>query len=371
MASLRGAPLLAALGMVLGTLVVTGSGGAVPNTGAVVAVPRPYAVNAWRPNTDNLIAAQGTITIDGIPVTGARVKVDGYVLPSPTDAQGRFVYLADGTRIARHVVSVVGASQARAAATPLTGSQASALLAKRAAITIAYPVRDLRVTRDAAGRPVVAGRIAHTAGAAPAAVSLYSYELTGTVTDANGRPVVGARVSTRTLGRDYWTLSVPTDAQGRYSSLFTASDASGDNPVPFTVRVAKGDLVYQFLSKEVVEFQLLRSAKLDLRLPPRGYPMLLPLPRSYPGAIYEGIVFGVARGDVPVRPVSVTWPDAGGRFRMVLPRSLAGGRLSLWEGKSHLFSHATARPGGAIDLRDWPAVLAPAVPRDLARVTLR
>jgi hypothetical protein len=191
------------------------------------------------------------------------------------------------------------------------------------------------------------------------------------VTDANGKPVAGARVSTRTLGRDYWTLSIPTDAQGRYSSLFTASDASGDSPVPFTVRVARGNLVYQFLSQEVVEFQRLRSARMDIRLPPRGYPMLLPLPSSYPGAIYEGIVVGVAQGAVPVRPVSVTWPDANGRFRMVLPASLAGRTLSLWEGKLDLFSHAPAQPGGTIDLRDWPRTLTPETPRDLARVTLR
>jgi hypothetical protein len=109
---------------------------------------------------------------------------------------------------------------------------------------------------------------------------------------------------------------------------------------------------------------------MDLRLPPRGYAMVLPLPRSYPGAIYEGIVVGVAQGDVPVRAVSVTWPDAVGRFRLVLPRSLAGRKVSLWEAKLDLFSRAAAKPGGAIDLRDWPRALAPDAPRDLARVTL-
>jgi hypothetical protein len=349
----RRARLFAAFALV-GAFALTGSGGAARNTAAVIAVPRPYTVAAWRAAGDNLVAAQGTITIGGSPMRGARVKVDGYVLPAPTDAQGRFTYLVDGTRMARHVVSIVSS-------VPTSG----------AAITVAYPLVDLRVSRDSSGRPVVIGRIAHAPGAAPAATSLYSYELTGTVTDADGKPVVGARVSTRTLGRDYWTLSSPTDAQGRYDSLFTASDASGNNPVPFTVRIARGDLVYQFLPQEVVQFQRLRSARLDLRLPPRGYAMLLPLPRSYRGAIYEGIVVGAAQGGVPVRPVSVTWPDADGRFRMVLPRSLAGRTVSLWEAKLDLFSRAQAKPGGTIDLRDWPRVLAHDAPRDLARVTLR
>lgn len=110
---------------------------------------------------------------------------------------------------------------------------------------------------------------------------------------------------------------------------------------------------------------------MDLRLPPRGYPMLLPLPHSYPGAIYEGVAVGAAQADLPIRPVNITWPDASGRFRILLPSSLAGRTLSLWEAKLDLFSKTPAKAGGTIDLRDWPKTLAPDTPRDLARVTLR
>src|SRR5205823_6574974 len=131
--------------------------------------------------------------------------------------------------------------------------------------------------------------------------------------------VVGARVSTRTLDRDFWTVSSLTDAAGRYSSLFTASSEFGGNPVPFSIRVAKGDRVYEFLPDENVVFQRLQSARMDIHLPPRGYPLALPLPASYPGAVYEGIVVGAAADGKPVRPLSATWPDAGGRFRLVLP----------------------------------------------------
>ena len=359
----------AVAGVLLAGTVVARSAGTKPV--AAIATPAPYAVKNWDPGTDNLIAAGGTITLGGSPVSGVRVRVGGYAVPAPTDTAGRFVYLVDATRLARHAVSVVDTTHARARGVALTKDEQAALSARRAAITVAYPIRELNVAHDGAGRFVVEGRLGSATGPSPLAVSVYSYELTGKVTDANGKPVVGARVSTRTVDRDYWTVSSPTDADGRYSSLFTASDEAGHNPVPFTVRIAKGDLVYQFLPEELVQFQLLRSARMDLRLPPRGYPMLLPRPRSYPGALYEGVVVGVAQADTPVRPASITWPDTSGRFRIVLPHSLAGKTLSLWEAKLDLFSKAPAKPGGTIDLRDWPKELALDEPRDLARVTLR
>src|SRR6266446_3435842 len=116
MASRKHAVLFAGLALV-GASAVTGSGGAAQNTRAVIAVPRPYTVAAWRPETDNLVAARGTITSGGTPMPGVRVTVDGYVLPRPTDAQGHFTYLVDGTRMARHVVSVPSVPAAHAAIT--------------------------------------------------------------------------------------------------------------------------------------------------------------------------------------------------------------------------------------------------------------
>jgi hypothetical protein len=237
------------------------------------------------------------------------------------------------------------------------------------AITVAYPIRGLTVSRIGGGRTMVTGRVGYSDGSAPPTVSLYSYELTGTVTGSGGKPVVDARVSTRTIDRDYWTVSTPTDSRGRFSSLFTASDESGHNPVPITVRVALGDLVFQFLPQEYVRFTALRSARLDIHLPPRGYPMALPRPTSYGGAIYQGLVVGVSRGANVVRPLRVTWPDARGRFTIVLPRAANGPGLSLWEGSLTLFSRQPAKPGGPVDRQDWPRALAPDLPRDLARIS--
>lgn len=353
---------------------VAGSAAAGRNAEQRVAIVAPptYAVKAWNANSDNLVRSQGTIEIGGAPVSGVRVRVDQYAVANPTDARGHFTYLVDETLLGRHVVAITDVANARVGGQPLTKTQQSELLAERAAINVAYAVRDLKVAHDAAGHPVVSGRLANGADGPPPAVGLLTYQLSGTVTDADGKPVEGAQVSTRTQDRDYWTVSTDTDSKGHYTSLFTASDETSNDPVPFTVRVSKGNLVYQFLSQEFVYFKRLESARLDIRLPPRNFAMALPRPTSYLGAVYTGVAVGVtaAGGDV-VKPVAVTWPDKTGHFQITLPQRLAGKTVSIWEGKLNLFSRSEAKPGGAIDLLSWPSTLPREAPRNLLAIQLR
>ena len=354
-----------------GVLQSATAGGTLESRAATIVAPPAMPLRVWSAATDNLVPEQGTVTVGGKPVSGVHVRVDNYDVPGVTDTNGHFVYLVDGTLLARHVVTVSDATTGKVGGSALSSSEQSTLAASTASIDVVYSVRDLKASRNGAGQPVVSGQLARADGGAPPVVGLLTYELKGTVTDSGGKPVAGAQVSTRTLDRDYWTVSTVTDAQGRYSSLFTASAEAPGNPVPFTVRVSQGDVVYQFLSQEFVNFQRLQSATMDIRLPPAGYAMALPLPRSFPGALYSGIVVGVTNGVAPVHPVSATWLDSSGRFTITLPKRLAGQPVSIWEAKLNLFSAVEAKPGGAIDLQDWPVTLPPDAPRDLATVTLK
>ena len=371
----RPRPTLSALALgvlVLACLSLVSGGAGTPAALRVTIVPPAVvALRSWTPATANTVPVQGTIELNGRPISGVRVRVDDYVIPSPTDAAGRFTYLVDDTLLQRHIVSVADAGEASVGGRALTAAQRSALAAAPSAITVAYPITNVHVSRDDAGDPVVTGRIADASGVPPPHVSLETYSLSGTVTDSDGKPVEGAIVSTRTVDRDYWTVSTTTDSRGRFTSLFTASDEEGHNPVPITVRVAVGDDTYQFLPAEYVYFRALESAVMNVQLPPEGYAMALPLPKSYPGAIYTGTVVGAtSSGRKVIRPVKATWIDAKGDFSLTLPRSYAGKTVSLWEGELDLFSTEPATSGGPIDLRDWPRVLGSTIPRDLEKVKL-
>ena len=246
------------------------------------------------------------------------MRVGDFDVPSPTNANGQFVYLVDHTLLGRHVVTVTDTTGGTIGRAPLTDGQRTALKTLQASIDVIYAVRDIAVSRTAGGDPVITGRLVDASGTGPPAPGLLTYQLTGTVTDASGKPVTGAQVSTRTLDRDYWTISTPTDANGRYSSLFTASSESQADPVPFTVRVSMGNTVYQFLPQEFVFFDRLESATMDLRLPPTGYAMAIPRPVSYPGAVYTGIVAGARAREHPCTP---RLDHLAGSFRPVRDRA--------------------------------------------------
>ena len=234
--------------------------------GTSVSVPPPLALTPWSVTSDNVTAVPLTVTATGAPVAGVQLRVDGFAL-APTDSAGphRLHRGLDPPRASRR-------NRGRAGD----------------AITVAVPDQraSLRLrARDSAGNPTVSGRISYADGTAPPVVSRYSYELTGNRHRRNGHPVADARVSTRTVDRDYWTVSGPTDAQGRYSSLFTASSERRRRPRPLHGPRLEGRLVYEFLSEEVVDVPTAcRAPGWTSGLPPHGYPMALPLPLSYPGA---------------------------------------------------------------------------------------
>ena len=88
------------------------------------------------------------------------------------------------------------------------------------------------------------------------------------------------------------------------------------------------------------------------------------------GAVYQGLLVGVVGKGRPITPVSATWPDANGRFQIVLPSSARGLTVKFWETDRQFFSTATAKPGEAVDPAVYPKSLPADAPRGILTVTL-
>lgn len=339
--------------------------------GARISTGGPIAVRAWLPSGDNTETANGRLLVGGRPVSGARIAVDRFVLKQPTGADGRFSAPIDVTVVRRHIVKVADLSRARVSGRALTSSERAAARAATGGFSVAYRVNELKASSGRNGNVVITGRIATRGGFAPAGVSLFTYRLSGRITGADGKPVAGATVVTRTVDRDFWTFSEPSDADGNYTSFFAASDKSQDDPVPLSVQVALGPVSYSSGLIPTVKFKRLRSARMDVQLPARvGAVLPLPTSTSYAGAVYQGLLVGASVNGRVVKPVAAQWPDAKGRFRLVLPSSARGRTVRLWQSSFQAFATFPAKPGGAVDLKTWPKGLSPRVSTGTANVRL-
>ena len=343
------------------------------------------------------------------------------MLPRATDSDGRFVSPVDSTLARRHPVTVVDVSRARVGGRALTDAEQRAVRGATGGISVAYRLSGVTVS-ERNGNVVVSGRATRADGAAVPTVILLSYRLSGRITDSAGNPIRGATVVTRSNDRDFWTFSEPSDANGRYNGFFPASDKSGNDPVEFAVQIAYGRTSYTTGARNP-SFKRLSSATMDVRLPASGIAAPLPTTTAVPGAIYRGLLVGVSGRNGLVKPISATWPDARGRFTIVLPaehegadapvlaervpdlhdRGRPGAARSSWPGRrcSRLASRATpascgsrarrsgargsalrsrgarhaspvqsspVAPGDKADLGSWPSALSPRVSRDVGFV---
>jgi PQQ-dependent dehydrogenase (methanol/ethanol family) len=328
----------------------------------------PVALKLWQADSSNEATVGGHVFLGGRPVAGARVSVDRYVLPQPTGQNGGFQGVVDATLAQRHPIHVVDASHATVGGHALSAAQQRALRNASSGFSVGYRIVDARAKVQKNGTVLVTGRAVRADGVAAPPVVQLSYRLEGTITDASGKPVSGATVVTRTTDRDFWTFSLPSNAQGHYVSFFTASDEAGDSPVPLSVQVASGRTNYSAGPVATIDFKPDSSSRLDLKLPASGAGLALPTPSAEAGAFFRGLLIGVRSPAGVVKPLSGRWPDAQGRFSLVLPKLKQGTPLTFWENDSVVFSQSGAKPGGPVASNAWPAALTQRVTTGIDRI---
>lgn len=341
-----------------------------PGTRTAIVAPSLVVVREWKLGPSaNLLPALGCLVADGRPVEGARVRVNNYLLPEATDENGGFHFPLDVTRPQRALARVADVSEARVDGDALSEEAQRELMRATGALIVRFKLSEVEAERNGDGSIRVSGRASYDDGSPPAAVVLYAYELTGRVVGRDGQPLEGAIVATSSLDLEIWSFSPPSGPDGRYRSFFLPS---GDDPdrVGFLLRVAVGDDIWELPPNDVVFFEHLKSAQLDVQVPPPGFALTPDRPRSVEGAVFEGLLVGVTADGEPVAPISARWADADGRFEFVLPAEAAGKTVSFWQSRLRAFSRTEAQPGGEVDVLYWPSSLPDDAPRDLDALEL-
>jgi hypothetical protein len=339
-----------------------------PTEGAAIVASSLEVVREWKLDNSNLFPALGCLVTDGKPVEGARIRVNNYLVPQATDQNGGFYFPLDITRPQRAIARVADASEAQIDGAAASEAERRELEGATGSLAVRYKLSEL------AAEPVeegirVTGRASYDDGSPPGPVVLYAYQLSGNVVDENGDPLEGAIVSTRSIDLELWSFSSPSAADGTYRSFFLPSGDEVDK-VGFTMRVALGDDTWEVAPDQVVFFDKLQSATLDLQVPPAGFPLVPDTPRAVPGAVFEGLLVGVTVDGDPVTPLSARWGDAEGRFEIVLPSTVAGKTVRFWQSRLRAFSRTEATPGGEVDIGYWPATVPEDAPRELDELEL-
>jgi hypothetical protein len=336
--------------------------------GAAILASSLEVVREWKLDNTNLFPALGCLLLDGEPVEGARIRVNNYLVPRATDENGGFYFPLDITRPQRATARVADASEAQVDGAAASEDEQRELEGATGSLAVRFRLSEVEAERVPEGIRVT-GRASYDDGSPPAAVVLYAYQLTGNIVDQEGEPLGGAIISTRSIDLELWSFSSPSEPDGTYRSFFLPSGDEVDK-VGFTMRVAVGDDTWEMAPDQVVFFDKLKSATLELQIPPPGFPLVPDTPRAVPGAVFEGLLVGVTVDGEPVKPVSARWPDPEGRFEMVLPSNVAGKTVRFWQSRLRAFSRTEASPGGEVDVDYWPASIPEDAPRDLDTLEL-
>jgi hypothetical protein len=326
-------------------------------------------VQPWQANSSNVQSVTARVLWNNTPVVGAHVVVGLYPVRRATDKTGSFSYDLDDTVAGRHVIRVSSLAHATINGKRLTAGQRKSINRATGGFTSAFGISGLHARVRKNGSVLVTGKATDSAHNGPPGVHLLTYVLSGRITDAQGNPVKGAIVVTRTLDRQYWTRSNPTNAQGYYSSFFPASDQTSADPVPISVGVALGNISYGGALGTNINFARLQSSVLNIQLG-NGTSYTISPPDPYVSSIQAGLTVGVTIGDKVVKPLSARWPKRNGDFSLVLPSSVRGHTVSFFENQVQVPSRFAASPGGAMDMKSYKGFIGPTVPRNLAPLAI-
>ena len=339
-----------------------------PSRAARILTEGPLELQGWRANSSNTPAATGRLLLRGRAVAGARIKVDAYVVRQPTGDDGRFRYPIDITIARRHIISVVGAARATVGRPPPERRRAA-----RAARCEGRVHRRIPGSGPPRPRPAERDRPRHRtrnlrrrrAGSSrrPLHVSAprHRHQRAGPPGCRRGRYHAHARPR----------LLDDVDAHGRTGTLCLVLHGCRQNPRrPCSDELPAGRRRH-FLRDGGGPQPAVRTT------PQRGHgrpACRQAAPRSpsgdtvVRGSDLPGLLVGASAGGRVIRPLSARWPDQRGRFALVLPRSVRGRTIRLWQNQRTFFSRFPAQPGGPVDLRAWPRGLTQRVPQDLDAV---
>ncbi len=324
-------------------------------------------IQVWDGTTVNRFQIDGALSLGGKPVAGAKLKANQFTLPAVTGADGKFSVRRDQTVLDQTVLTVKDASKATVGGAAATNAEIDALAAASFSIETAFTVKldqGKPALKPGAKNVTLTGTVTFANGTPIPGIVLWGYTLSGKIVDAKGAPVAGVYASVSDDEGQTWSLSNQTETDGAYELRYFPVPGGAD----FTVRIAFGGSIAK--SARGVSFAPGTSSTLDLVLDASAVTVVGTGAagafevKEKTGAEYIGYLVGISDGE-NVIPATLSWPEANGKFTIIIPDVTFTGSIGFFQKRVRFFSETVAAPGADVAANVVPKTLDPGTPRGI------
>jgi len=277
-------------------------------------------MSTWMIDGNHMADVKGTLLSGDKPVEGAVVQLANF-REITTDKNGNFDFSIDRSKLDIKEVKVVSAENAKIDGKKVSKDDHNKLVGVSNNVAIRYPVIIDSVSTNAndASLVDVEAHAKMPEGQEFPGFGIDRYEITGTVKDADGNPVEGAVINIRRDGVEGFSISPPTDKDGKYQFFYLPDDEEAHY-----FYVVYNGTRYSLPENRIYMFPEDTSVNIDVMLPKTGTviddkpPTLVT--HTLLGAHYTGLLFGLEVPDNVNYTVTIPMEEDGS-FTVTLPKT--------------------------------------------------
>lgn len=262
----------------------------------------------------------GRLTVNGKAVEGAELQISEKH-KMETNEKGNFVLTIDTSVIKEDIVRVSNVDDATIKGKKIDEKTKEKLLTLEQSFSIHYPITVQKVEENKKDRTLVDVHLKAQTNEKEdfPNFSVEKFKISGTIKDTDGNPVEGATVNIRRDGVEGFSMSDPSNKEGKFEMYYTSKD--NENHF-FSVRIPEKNLVYTLPTGKMYQFPNEFGVNIDITLPKEGTiiddkpPTLVTTPVY--GALYKGILIGANVTEGTTYDISI--PNLDGTFTLTLPK---------------------------------------------------
>lgn len=277
-----------------------------------------FTMMNWKVDNSHTEHVTGKIVSKDTPIKGVKVQISNKRIMETND-KGEFYFSVNRNILADQNVHVVNVDKATIKGKELDKQTKKILLGLNKRVLVHYPIRVNKVTTNSSNKDLVDvhGTAIVTNGEQFPNFTPDKYKVGGTVKNFDGTPAVGATVNLRRDGVEGFSMSEPSDKDGKYAMYYLPED---DEDHYFYVHYNGKN--YTLPPYKVYNFPEDISVNIDITLPKDGTIIVDKPPTLVTtlakGALYKGTLIGLNLSDDVNYTISI--PNRDGSFVITLPK---------------------------------------------------